>query len=144
MKDHYNCFIQYSAGDSIQETSSTKIEKYRKWENKINNQKSFFAISMIFLLGPYCIYTKCFLNWKVSLSQIITWLAPIPPSDLCLNITSIKSTPLTLFKIILAPHFQGISVFSSFTNTYYYYIHAYCLYSLPSLTPWKKGSLSSL
>ena len=69
---------------------------------------------MIFLLVYYYIYTKCFLSWKVSLSQIITWLAPIPPSDLCPNITSIKSTPLTLFKIIPAPHFQGISVFSSF------------------------------
>ena len=51
MEDHYNRFIQYSAEDSIQETSSTKIEKYQKWE-KINNQKSFFAINMIFLLGP--------------------------------------------------------------------------------------------
>ena len=131
MKDHYNCFIQYSPGDSTQETSSTKIEKYQKWENKINNQKSFFAISMIFLLEPYCIYTKCFLNWKVSLSQIITWLAPIPPSDLYPNITSIKSTPLILFKIILAPHFQGISVFPSFSK---HLLHS-CLLSTFSPIP---------
>lgn len=112
--------------------------------NKINNPKIIlFAISMIFLLGPYCI-CQCFYaagkshspdNHMVSTHPSFRSLSKYPHPNL---------PPLTLLQLYITPTSQGISSFLFLYKTLIIITFMLTVYILSHPSPWQQGSLSTL